>query len=219
MRRITHNIKVVFTIFTFPCIIFIYFLYTLPKTKAEQIINQECRQLAEKPMECNSKDPAFFLVSKSISLGNFVPQDLELFNDIYVSKRIIPDLSHLLESAKKDGLQLRVVSGYRSYDKQVQVFNSWVNKELKKKPRMTRSQAEEVANTYSARPGHSEHQLGTVVDVLSAENNYQFSLEPHFRYPAWLESNAHCYNFKISYGKNSTEYQYEPWHLRWYPPL
>ena len=163
-------------------------------------------------------DPALKKVTKTLSLGSYTPNDLVTFRGIRVSKRIVRDLECLLEAAKKDGLTLKVVSGYRSYSYQVNVFNSWTNKELAKNPKLTRKAAEELANTYSARPGHSEHQLGTVVDVLSSENNYSFILDPNLKYVGWLEKNASKYNFIISYPKGGTEYVYEPWHIRWYPP-
>jgi zinc D-Ala-D-Ala carboxypeptidase len=164
-----------------------------------------------------ASDPAFSTVNKTISLGKYAPKDIVVFNGIQVSKRIVPDLKKLLEAAKKAGLTLKVVSGYRSYDKQVTTFEYWIKKELERHPQWTREQAEKEANTYSAKPGHSEHQLGTTVDVLSSENNYQFSAEPSLKYIKWFEDNCQNYNFKISYPKTQTEYTYEPWHLRWYP--
>ncbi len=162
-------------------------------------------------------DPALKKVSKTISLGDYAPHDLVTFNGVQVSKRIVQDLQRLLDAAKKDGLTLKVVSGYRGYDYQKTVFTRWVDQERTKNTKLTRAQAEELANTYSARPGHSEHQLGTVVDVLSSENNFTFTLDPKLKYVGWLEKNAPKFNFKISYPKGGTEYVYEPWHLRWYP--
>jgi zinc D-Ala-D-Ala carboxypeptidase len=164
-----------------------------------------------------SKDPAYSVVTKTKSLGKYAPNDLETFQGIFVSKRIIPDLKKLLAAAQKDGLILKVVSGYRSYEKQESTFDYWVNKEKIRHPDWTFKQAWRQANTYSARAGHSEHQLGTTVDILSKENNYQFSSEPPLKYIEWLEKNCHKYNFKISYPKTQNEYVYEPWHLRWYP--
>lgn len=163
-------------------------------------------------------DTAYKVVTKTISLGSYIPEDLGIFRDVEVSKRIMPDLKRLLEAAKKDGLTLKVVSGYRSYEYQKTVFKRWTEREKKKNPKLTDKEAEELANTYSARPGHSEHQLGTVVDILSSENNYKFALSPQLNYVGWLEKNAPKFNFKISYPKGGTEYVYEPWHLRWYPP-
>lgn len=163
------------------------------------------------------QDPAYYIVNKKTSLGNYEPKDLVKFNGINVSKRIVKDLEKLIAAAQKDGLKLKVVSGYRSYSKQVSTFNYWINKELEKHPAWSRQQAEQEANTYSAKPGHSEHQLGTTVDILSSENNYKFSSEISLKYINWIENNCQKYNFKISYPKTQSEYVYEPWHLRWYP--
>ena len=164
-----------------------------------------------------AEDPALKLVNKKESLGRYKPLDIVEFDGIMVSKRIIPDLKKLLETARSEGLTLKVVSGYRSYERQITVFNSWVNRECKKNPSLTREEAEKIVDHYSARPGHSEHQLGTTVDILSAENGYKFSSDRKWKFVAWLERNAGRFNFKISYGPDHKEYQYEPWHLRWYP--
>lgn len=163
------------------------------------------------------QDPAYRLVNKKTSLGKYKPDELVIFQGIQVSNRIVPDLKKLLAHAAKDGLTLKVVSGYRSYEMQKMTFNSWVNRELKKNPKLTRIQAEKLVNMYSAIPGHSEHQLGTTVDILSSENNYQFTSDVTLKYVEWLEKHAHLYHFKITYPKTQTEYIYEPWHLRWYP--
>jgi zinc D-Ala-D-Ala carboxypeptidase len=165
-----------------------------------------------------SPDPALQTVNKKTSLGHYAPDDLVCFRGIYVSQRIVKDLTNLLESAKKDGLTLKVVSGYRSYEEQTKTFNFWVDKELKKNPQLTITQAQEQAHRYSALPGHSEHQLGTTVDILSSENNYQFRADPRLQYITWLEKHSTHYNFHISYKQNNPEFIYEPWHLRWYPP-
>ncbi len=162
-------------------------------------------------------DPALQVVSKKISLGRYKPSDLVTFEGVLVSKRIIPDLKKLLQAAHKDGLRLKVMSGYRSYDRQAALFDTYVKKERQKDPSLTMNKANKRANTYSALAGHSEHQLGTTVDVLSEENGYIFSSDKPLRYAVWLEKNAHRYNFNISYRKDSKEYIYEPWHIRWYP--
>ncbi len=168
-------------------------------------------------MYAQQSDPTYKKVSKTISLGEYAPQDIVMFMGKPISKRIVPDLKRLIKAAKQDGLTLKPVSGYRSYSHQVKTFKRWTDRELKKNPRLTRKQAEAIANTYSARPGHSEHQLGTTVDILSSENNYKFSSDQKLKYVSWLEKNAGRFNFKISFPKDGTEYVYEPWHIRWYP--
>ncbi len=164
-----------------------------------------------------SSDPSLLTVNKKLSLGNYKPADLVKFQGVYVSERIVKDLHRLLDAARKEGLSLKIVSGYRSYEWQKTTFNRWVEKELRKNPTLTRKQAQERANRYSAQAGHSEHQLGTTVDVLSAENGYQFDHTKKLKFVGWLEKNVRKFNFRISYPEGNSEYQYEPWHIRWFP--
>lgn len=176
----------------------------------------------------NTSDPAYLKVNKEVSIGRFIPKDLEILDkkytskgreNVYVCKRIIPDLIKLIEAANKDGLTLKVASGYRSYYKQIKTFDSWVGKEIRKNPKLTNQEAQKAANNYSAFPGHSEHQLGTTVDILSSENSYQFAGSEKLKFAKWLEENCSKYNFKISFKKDNPEYTYEPWHVRWFPPI
>ena len=70
-----------------------------------------------------------------------------------------------------------------------------------------------MADTYSARPGHSEHETGLAYDIGEIDNNYGET-------PAgtWLAQHAHEFGFIIRYPKGKediTKYQYEPWHVRY----
>lgn len=115
-------------------------------------------------------------------------------------------LSELITAAKNAGVNYKIISGYRSYGAQSGVYNSYVQKDGAAK-----------ADTYSARPGHSEHQTGLAADLGTG----QCDLEICFGDTAggrWLAENAHKYGFIISYptGKETiTGYQYEPWHTRY----
>lgn len=117
-------------------------------------------------------------------------------------------LVEMLEDAAAAGHRIVVLSAYRSYEVQQGAFRSHVE-------RLGLEQAERV----SARPGHSEHQLGTTVDFASAAVGYQlvqaFGDTPEGR---WLAERAHEYGFALSYPRGAeaiTGYQYEPWHFRW----
>jgi D-alanyl-D-alanine carboxypeptidase len=71
----------------------------------------------------------------------------------------------------------------------------------------------------SARPGHSEHQLGTTADISNADVGYRLT-EEFGETPAgrWLAENAWRYGFVLSYPEGAeavTGYKYEPWHFRW----
>lgn len=111
-------------------------------------------------------------------------------------------LNNLQQAAKNDGHSIPLVSGFRSYEKQKTLYNNYVAKD-----------GVELADTYSARPGHSEHQTGLAFDVGAIDDNYGNT-------PAgiWLTQNAHKYGFIIRYLKgkeNITGYKYEPWHIRY----
>ena len=105
-------------------------------------------------------------------------------------------------AAAEDGITLKIVSGFRSYEYQTEVYNRNVNKEGKAK-----------ADTHSARPGHSEHQAGLAMDINSLKQEFDQTAEF-----AWLQANAYKYGFIMRYpqGKtSSTGYIYEPWHYRY----
>ena len=114
----------------------------------------------------------------------------------------------MLDAAAAEGHFMVVVSAYRSYAGQEATYNWHVN---------TFGQA--YADRVSARPGHSEHQLGTTADLSSASVGYELT-EAFGDTPEglWLAENSWKYGFIISYpaGKEHiTGYAYEPWHLRY----
>lgn len=118
-------------------------------------------------------------------------------------------LLELMDAASADGYDLYAVSGYRSYQAQVSAYES---------NRAACGGSYECADRVSARPGHSEHQLGTTMDVSSPSAG--FGLES-FRGTAeadWVEANAWRFGFVVSYPAGTehiTGYDYEPWHIRW----
>jgi len=109
--------------------------------------------------------------------------------------------------AASQGIGLSIVSGYRSYTKQSNTYYNYVNRD-----------GQVLADTYSARPGHSEHQTGLAADILNP-GNYSL-LQSWINTPEgqWLNNNCYKYGFIIRYpqGKdNITGYMYEPWHIRY----
>lgn len=127
------------------------------------------------------------------------------------------DLLDLYSAATNAGYNMRLTSAYRSYTDQQNVYEVWVQYEMGFGK--SRAQAESDANSYSALPGFSEHQLGTTADISSLDcigiETMCYSNEVFWQ---WLKENAHNYGFVMSYapGKdNVTGYIYEPWHYRW----
>lgn len=151
--------------------------------------------------------------------SDYVPPNLVLVQGIpgirinktiYLRSELIEPLKKLGAKAQKDGVDLSIASGYRSYATQVSTYNYWVQ---------YNGGNAALADQVSARPGHSEHQLGTVVDFSSAEAGD--SVGAHFHNTAaakWLAQNAPAFGFSLSYpaGKEAeTGYAYESWHWRW----
>lgn len=182
--------------------------------------------LPERTIKTNKKGIAvitnaastFALVNKLRNLpADYVPSDL-VVPDVPFSfegkspkkqlrKEAAKALETLFDAAKKDGIKLKAVSGYRSYATQKSIFES-----------NTAKKGEEVANRTSARPGQSEHQTGLAMDVSSASVGY--ALEESFgdtKEGKWLAKHAAEYGFIIRYMKGKekiTGYAYEPWHIR-----
>lgn len=158
------------------------------------------------------------LVTKQDALeADYVPEGLVALSSdvvmpgvsgVLLTEEAAEALGDLLEAAEAEGYVLRVRSAYRSYAEQVSTYQYWVA-----------LLGEEEAARRSARPGHSEHQLGTVVDVSMA--SLWWELEPELgATPAgkWLVRNAWRYGFVESYPEGAeaiTGYAYEPWHLRY----
>ena len=125
-----------------------------------------------------------------------------------VRATMIPDLRALAKAAAKAGVPLAVKSAFRNEARQKAVYDDWV-----------RTSGEAAARQFSARPGHSEHQLGLAVD-FSAEAGAApwdgaFEQSPQGQ---WLAAHAVDYGFVMSYPKGAEAvacYAYEPWHFRW----
>ncbi len=122
----------------------------------------------------------------------------------------IVDLRAMTAAAESAGASLAVQSAYRSYASQVSTFNYWVS-----------VSGYAAALKASARPGHSEHQLGTTIDFKSYGGSapWNYTNWATTRVGAWMLANAWRYGWVMSYPKatspSQTCYQYEPWHFRY----
>ena len=126
-------------------------------------------------------------------------------------------LETLIIEASEAGIKATVYSGYRSYSKQAAV----ADREWSERP--------STARFYIAAPGHSEHQLGTVFDLVWPGLKVESSDPRNERLYIWLEENAHYYGFVLSYPYKEieewpynnrwmpqvTEFINEPWHIRY----
>ena len=153
------------------------------------------------------------IVNKYYSLDkNYVPSNLVHLTSAYtdngcrLERKTYEQFKMLVDDAKKDGLYIKCRSGYRSYNDQNYIYNSYRN-----------AHGQVWADKYSAKPGYSEHQTGLAIDVMaSGINNYgQFSGTKEY---AWMVKNAYKYGFILRYlesEENITGYSYESWHFRY----
>ena len=154
----------------------------------------------------------YLLVNKFNYLdSSYIPNNLELLDNsyaksgIYLVKEAKDNIERLISDAKEDGMNIRVISAYRSYTYQENLYNNYV-----------KNDGVENADTYSARPGYSEHQTGLVVDVTKAYDNFN-NFENTDEYN-WMLENASNYGFILRYPKdkeNITTYSFEAWHYRY----
>lgn len=120
---------------------------------------------------------------------------------MYVRTEVLEPLRAMIDEAQKEGVVIRVNSAYRSYSDQAQVYETFGNSGV----------VIEGEHDRAARPGYSEHQLGTAVDF----SGYPVATQTAYD---WLRNNAYRYGFALSYpdgAEEVTEYRYEPWHWRY----
>lgn len=149
------------------------------------------------------------IVNKTYSLPqDFVPTntytkiDKQNYCPTCIDKEAYESFNIMKSDAQALGLNIYIQSGYRSYTLQEELYNKYME-----------SDGKEAADTYSARPGFSEHQTGLSFDLNSVTDEFANTSEGK-----WVNENAYKYGFIIRYPKtkeNITGYKYESWHLRY----
>lgn len=180
--------------------------YTVKDTSNNRMSVKRKVTVKEKTIEVSGQEPqievrdkityvnGILLVNKTYSLpSNYDPK---------VNEEALSHLKQMQADAKAVGLNIPLVSGYRSYSTQEALYNKYVKKD-----------GETLANTYSAKPGHSEHQTGLAFDIGSVDRSFANTNEAK-----WIENNSYQYGFIVRYPKDKTDitgYIYEPWHVRY----
>jgi len=143
---------------------------------------------------------------------NYGPSDLSKIPSEFVYNKertyqihseVLPYLKDLLEDANDDGVDVSVISAFRSFGDQSVLKGNY-----------TVLYGAGGANQFSADQGFSEHQLGTTVDFTNSTVGASFSGFSQSEAYSWLRKNAYKYGFVLSYPENNSYYQFEPWHWR-----
>ncbi|WP_102157930.1 M15 family metallopeptidase [Zhihengliuella halotolerans] len=160
------------------------------------------------------RDPAsptvFVNAAHPLDPVDYVPEELETVGSS--GDQLVPEAAaatrDLIEAAASAGHSLAVESGYRSYTRQAELYDSYAAR-----------YGEAYASRISAEPGTSEHQLGLAVDLGLTSG--LCSLQACFgdtEAGQWIAEHAGDHGFIIRYPEGSedvTGYSYEPWHLRY----
>jgi hypothetical protein len=167
---------------------------------------------------------------KPFSLGSYAPPADDLVNvgeGHELRSAAAAAFRRLQAEAAVAGHTIVAVSGYRSHEQQASTHATWVRRRLEKsRGAISRKDAEKLVDHFSARPGHSEHQLGTTVDVsVPGEMPFNHDDGPSSFSTScagkWVRDNAHRFGFTLSYPyglEAVTCFQPEPWHFRYVGP-
>ena len=180
-----------------------------------------------------SRDKYLLLVNKENPLGeSYVPKELVTLETEYCINTNANQIDACAAEALKAMLtelwaatgdtSIIATSGYRSYSRQVALFNTYIAEEKAKNPTLNDEQIKQLVLSYSAYPGTSEHQSGLCIDLVDTERgaleNYTdtgcFTNTVTYN---WLKNNAWKFGFILRYPsdkENITGYSYESWHYR-----
>ncbi|MDR1816140.1 MAG: M15 family metallopeptidase [Clostridiales Family XIII bacterium] len=143
------------------------------------------------------------LVNKHYYLpDDYVPADLVTIGATQLRQEAAEHLQAMIDAAAAEGLNLWAQSGYRGYGVQVSLYNQY-----------SAADGAEAADTYSARPGYSEHQTGLTCDMNTITDAFGDTAEGR-----WVAAHAHEYGYIVRYTPENSDvtlYKYEPWHLRY----
>lgn len=152
------------------------------------------------------------LVNKTYKLDkNYIPNDLEEVSNkfAYDNKFLRHDAREAFENMANDALKLGykiiLVSAYRNYSYQADLYKEYVD-----------TMGIDYAGMCSAKAGHSEHQTGLALDIMGSNGDYNLFSDSKEFY--WVKDNAHKYGFILRYPANKTNitgFKYEPWHYRY----
>ena len=168
---------------------------TIKAKKKKKVVKEE-----EKKYEIVNKDGLYYIEDILIVNKTYpLPSD---YDPGKLSDEYMDAFYEMQAHAELDGIDLWIQSGYRSYDTQVSIYNNYVAMD-----------GQAAADTYSSRPGHSEHQSGLAADINNPDESFNGTEAAE-----WLKNNCYKYGFIVRFPEGKEEYTgyiYESWHLRY----
>ncbi len=152
--------------------------------------------------------PADYAVSRQLSLQQEcekpVPAGLDMFErEQQMQAQALQGWQAMCRAAQKDGIELQLVSAYRSVDYQVKLFEK----------KLAAGRSLEDILSVNAAPGYSEHHTGCAVDLSSPDSECLEESFEHSEAFAWLKQWAADYDFYLSFPRDNPQgFLYEPWH-------
>ncbi len=187
-------------------------------TEGEAAESEGAEDVAEQgAAEVNMFDWNLLLVNRSHPLTkDYRPETRSIGNGIKVDVRIYEPLKAMLNAGNSQGCSLLVCSGYRSYERQVELYEEDVAKYQRRG--YSYETACELTEATLLPPGTSEHQAGLAVDIVATTRQVLDSGFENTKEGKWLAAHAHEYGFILRYPKDKielTQINYEPWHFRY----
>lgn len=147
---------------------------------------------------------------------DYTPQLRTLSDGTQIDDRIYDDLMEMLDDCRAAGHTPYICSGYRTQEKQQQLFDDKVNRLMAEN--YAYEDAVAAAATEVAVPGTSEHQLGLAVDIVDGDYGALDYQQANTATQSWLMENCWDYGFILRYPENKSDITgiiYEPWHYRY----
>ncbi|WP_235961078.1 M15 family metallopeptidase [Savagea serpentis] len=193
-------------------------------------VKQDEKKVNEEKEVVEADEEPYFLDTVEVDSNGYplvdkgLPEEPTVIDGVLIASKVFPlpktynpgeskearaAFEQMATDAKKEGISLHAFSTFRSYDYQVDLYDRYVKRD-----------GQEAADTYSARPGYSEHQTGLAFDIgaVGEEGHYARNSFATTKAGVWVRDNAHHYGFIMRYpeGKEHiTGYMYESWHFRY----
>ncbi|MBQ9234220.1 MAG: M15 family metallopeptidase [Lachnospiraceae bacterium] len=220
-------------------IVFIVFIVLLGKLFSHGKKNKDKKTTTETTTEAITEDPAVEAHNQLVAQANAIYQNnsslLVLVNGTHplqdgytfehytlncredIDARSHDDLVHMLDACNAAGNEYKIVSGYRSKEKQQEIFDE-KTQAIMSQFGLEQEDAEAQAATVVQRPGYSEHETGLALDIAGL---YYTNLDETLASDAtvaWLDENCYQYGYIVRYPAGKTDVTgvtFEPWHFRY----